>query len=157
MMPVLQQIRGDVRLTRCQSLLLGVNARGRIEVNALETLLRDDQPVFFSEYRRLARAGKLRSGQHWVFREATPWLIAGVVRESAGGITRQRYIESIVLSLLRYWQDEQLTSLAIAPLCDEPEWEAVRGLLVDQLSALPLPVIVYTSFSPGQAVEEPPF
>lgn len=149
----LQQVEGDVRLTGAQALLLGVNARGRVEVNPLEITLRDQYPVFYSEQRRMAKSGRLSPGQFWVFREAQPWLVAGVVRQTAGGITRARYLEQLLLNLRRLYQDEQLRSLAIAPLAPEPEWSALRQIILETLH-IPMPVFVYTQHLPGQQASE---
>ena len=138
--------RGDIRKTKAQTLMLGLNARGQVEVNPLETALRDQFPVFYSEYRRLGRTGALVPGEWWFFREATPWLLGAVLRDGPNTSTRLRHLEQVLITLRRDWQREGLKSLAIAPLASGPEAAPIRALIVDYLKDGPFPVEFYEEF-----------
>lgn len=139
--------RADIRETKAQSIMLGLNARGQVEVNPLETALRDQFPVFYSEYRRLGRNGALVPGEWWYFREATPWLIGAILRDGPNSSTRLRHLEQALITLRRDWQREGLKSLAIAPLGTEVELAPIRALMEDYLKDGPIPVEFYEEFS----------
>ncbi len=147
--------QGDITQTRAQGILVGLNMRGKADVSPLEVALRDQAPVFFSEYRRLARQGELSPGMVWFFRDAQPWYIGAVLRGVPGGATRTRHLETALLTLRQRYAYEQLTSLAIAPLGTPEEWPLLRQVILDQLASLPLPIVVYQTYSPGQAPQEP--
>ena len=123
--------------------MLGLNACGQVEVNPLETALRDQFPVFYSEYRRLGRSDALIPGQWWFFRESTPWLVGAILRDSPNSSTRLRHLENILITLRRDWQREGLKSLAIAPLGTDIEQAPIRALVEDYLKNGPIPVEFY--------------
>lgn len=145
---MLRFMRGDVRKTTASALLLGLNQRGQADVTPLETDLRDLYPVFFSEYRRQTRSGQLPVGALWFFRDSRPILLAGILRESPSAPTRLRHLENVLVALRQEWQRESLDSLAIAPLGDELEWPALRVLLEDYLTLLPIPIDIYEAYIP---------
>lgn len=149
-----QFVQGDVSLTHAQAILLAVNAKGQVGVDPLETHLRDVYPVFYSDLRRLARNQKLTPGQLYFFRESTPWLVGAVLRDSARGIIKLRYLEQVLTQLRLEWQRENIKSLAIAPMGDELEWPALKTLLEELLVFIPIPMIVYETHVPDQAAEE---
>lgn len=148
-------VKGDVTLTRAQSILLALNSHGQVEVSPLETQLRDLYPVFFSEYRRMGRNEHLTPGQVWIFRESIPWFVGAVVRDSAQGIIKLRYLEQVLTQLRLEWRRENLESLAIAPMGDDLAWPALRALLEELLVYIPIPIFVYETYIPQQKVDEP--
>lgn len=143
-------VQGDVRHTRAQSILLGLNARGQVDVNPLETALRDQYPVFYSDYRRR----NLTSGDLWFFHESKPKIIGAVIRDSASGATKLRYLEHALLLLRQQWQLEGVTSLAIAPLGTSEEWPDLKTLLAEHLRLMNLPVVVYDAYVANQPADE---
>ena len=147
-------VKGDIRLTAAQTICLGMNARGQVEVTPLETSLRDTYPVFYSEFRRMGRGGLLREGQLWIFRDSTPWFAAMIIKDSGSSPPRLRHLEQALVNLRRDWQREQLRTLAIAPIGDELEWQSIRMLIRDYLNPLPIPVLLYEAHIPGQAADE---
>jgi len=148
-------VNGDVRLTRAQSLLLGLNIKGEASVSPLESTLRDQYPVFFSEYRRLGRAQAWSEGKLWFFRETRPWLLGAFVRGSADGVTRLRHVEQCFTTLRNTWRQEGILSLAIAPLGTAEEAKALFALAQDLLGNLPFPIYYYAEHVAGLAAPEP--
>ncbi len=147
--------RGDITQTRAQAMLVGLNTRGKTEVSPLEARLRDVAPVFFSDYRRRARAGHLTLGDIWIFRESTPWYVGAVLRGVPGGATRTRHLEKALRYLRQHHRNELLRSLAIAPLGTPEEADLLQQVLVDELQSVNIPVIIYEAYIPGQAPAEP--
>jgi hypothetical protein len=146
-------VRGDIFLTQAQTALIGLSANGQLNVEPLTTALHDRYPVFVSEYQRRCRKGSLPPGSWWVWREATPWIAALIVRETALGIARLRHIEAALLTLYKNVPYEGLTSLALMRLGDDLEWSASREMVLHYLNQIALPAVLYDAFLPGVATE----
>jgi hypothetical protein len=140
---------GDPLLTRAQILCFGHNARARVEVGALPTRLLDLYPAAFATYRKQCLNRRIKPGAFWIWRESQPALGFLVIRESSVGATRVRFVESVVMTLARDYRLHGLTSLALAPLGDPLEWDALRPVVDHWLSRCPLPVVVYEQYIPG--------
>jgi hypothetical protein len=147
-------VSGDPILTRAQTLAFGYNAKGKNEVMPLETDLRSRYPAAFSAYSKLCRSGRISAGTTWTWSESFPQLMFFVVREAAVGTTRLRHVQSIALALVRDYQLEGLTSLAIAPLGRDHEWPELKRLLETWLAPSPLLTVLYTSYQPGVQADE---
>jgi len=151
-MPI-SYVSGDPLLTRAQSLAFGHNAKGRTEMGALETLLLNRYPAAFATYGKNCRSGRIKAGALWTWRESRPNLTFLVIRETAVGATRLRFVESAIMTLARDYRQYNLTSLAIAPLANPLEWKAIRPVIDYWLRVCPLPVTVYEGYVPGVAGE----
>ncbi len=130
----------DIFSTQAQTIAVGVNAAGRSEVSTLFTALADRYPVFISDYRKRGRAGKLKPGDIWLWREGQPWILAMVVRDTPQGATRPRYVEAACLKLAREWTREGLKSLALLRLAEGPDWPPVREIVEQYLGHMPVTI-----------------
>ncbi len=146
-------VSGDPLLTRAQVLAFGGNALGQAETGALETRLLDRYPTAFAAYRKACRAGKVKTGTLWLWRETQPALGIMVVRESAGGTTRLRYVEAIAMTLARDYRREGLHSLALAAPGAAADWPTLKPVIEYWLKDCALPVTVYEQYLPGAAAE----
>lgn len=147
-------VEGDPLQTHAQALLLAMNLRGQVAVHPLETAMRDRYPVFYSEHRRLARQDFWQGGQLWFFRDATPLLVGAMVQDSANGVVKLRFLEQALISLRREYQEQGITSLAVAPMGDALEWSSLRALLVEHVTMLPIPIVIYQQYLPQTTAEE---
>lgn len=147
-------VSGDPLLTHAQVLAFGHNARGRFQVGALETLLLNRYPAAFATYGKRCRADKIKSGSLWIWRETQPMLGFMVVRDSAVGATRLRYVENIALTLARDFQREGITSIAIAPFWDALEWMTFKPIIDYWLGRCALPCVVYEQYVVGLTAEK---
>lgn len=146
---MLTYLSGDPLLTRAQTLAFGFNAKGQAEVDPLHTALLDHYPAAFASFKKQARQGRIQTGQLWVWRESKPHLMFLVIRETAVGMTRPRYVESVALTLARDYKLHGLKTLAIAPLGTALEWPLHRQIFDQWLARIPLPVTIYESYHPG--------
>ncbi len=140
---------GDPLLTRQHTLAFAHNAAGRAETDPLGLRLHYAFPAAFAAYRKRCRAGRVRPGTLWLWREARPRLCFLVVRETPAGALRVRYVESALLTLARDYRLEGIRSLALAPLAPPAEWGALLPLLTRWLAASALPCVIYTRCIPG--------
>jgi len=134
---------GDIFAAGTQAIGLALAANGQATATPFATTLHDRYPVFVSEYGKRGRAGTLLPGSVWLWRDAQPWLVGLIVRETPHSPARLRFIEQAILALYRDWQREGLRGLALPRLADPPEWRAVRDMLGHYLDALPLHIVVY--------------
>lgn len=149
-------VRGDILLTRAQVIGIGYNARAQHEESPLHTRLAQQHPAAFAAFRKQARAGRISAGECWLWRDASPWLALLVVRHSAPGATRLRYVEQVALHIARDWpQQDGIHTLALAGIGDTGEWPLIRDMLRDWLSGSGLETVVYEEFFPGQRAPEP--
>ncbi|MDX1994800.1 MAG: hypothetical protein SF029_20620 [bacterium] len=147
-------VDGDPLHTRAHVLAFGHNARGRTELGDFETHLASRYPAAFSTYTRLCKQERITAGTYWLWRDSRPILMFAVVRASATGATRLRYVQSIALKLAQEYRLEGLRSVAFAPLGSAIEQAELRPILETWLGRSALPVVVYRSIMPGvQAVE----
>jgi hypothetical protein len=126
-----------------------------VEVNPLETLLRDQYPVLFSEYRRMGRNEEFTPGQVWFFKDSQPWFVGVMIRETANGVSRLRFLEQAMVTLGHTYQRESLRSLAVAPMGSDWEWVGLKAVLQEYLHPLPIPVFLYEAYVPAQKPDEP--
>jgi hypothetical protein len=145
----LTYITGDPLLTKMQTLAFGVNAQGRAEVTPFSDELHRRYPAAFATYRKQARAGRIQPGELWIWRESVPRLAFMVVRATAVGATRPRYVDAAALRLARDHRLEGITSVAIAPLGRDEELPSIREALDLLLPLSDLPVVAYTRYTPG--------
>lgn len=149
----LQYVDGDPLLTRQQVLAFGYNAKGRTETGLLETRLHHLYPAPFATFGKQCRSGRIKTGALWLWRETKPALGFMIVRESAVGATRLRYIESVLLSLMRDHRLENIHSIAFAPIGTREEWSSIRPVIDYWLAKAPIPCVVYERYVPGVAAE----
>lgn len=148
-------VRGDIFLTRCQTIMLGLSANGQLDASELHRALYDRYPVFVSDYRRRARGAALIPGTIWVWREARPWICAAILRETPHGTLRPRFVESVMLKLVQASSAEGLGNLALMRFDDGIDWPAARTNVASFVTAAALPVIVYEDYLPGIDAELP--
>lgn len=151
-MPV-TYVSGDPLLTQAQLLAFGCNARGRAEVDALQTLLLNRHPAAFATFHKQCRSERIKAGSLWIWRQSRPMLGFMVVRDAPMGATRLRYVETIVLTLARDFRLDGVTSLAIAPLGDPGEWPILQPVIQHWLGPSSLPCVIYERYIPGLAAE----
>lgn len=147
-------VSGDPLLTRAQTLAFGHNAKGRSELGALETVLLNRYPPAFATYGKNSRSGRIKPGTFWMWREAQPQLMFLVIRETAVGATRVRFVESVMMTLARDYRLHNLTSVAIAPLANSQEWTALKPVVDYWLRTCPLNVVIYEQYLPGVQAEK---
>ena len=146
-------VNGDPLLTKAQLLAFGYNARGRSEVGPFTTELLNRYPAAFATYNKQCRSGRITAGQLWIWHESQPKLGFMVVRDSAVGATRLRYVDALALLLARDYQRDNIQNVAIAPLGDTAEWMHIKPVLEQWLQPSSLPCTIYETYLPGISAE----
>lgn len=145
----LRFVSGDPLLTQQQTLAIGYNLRARPEVEPLTLSVERRWPAAFAAYRKQTRRGRLRAGDIWPWYEAQPRLLFWIIRETAVGATRPRFVDAAALHTARDYQLNGITSLAIAPLGRPHELESIEEALQLTLATSSLDVVVYRTYESG--------
>lgn len=139
----LTYVQGDPFQTEASILAFGYNAQGRVEVSPFTTALLGQYPAAFAAFRKQCHAQKIKPGQYWVWRDSKPHLMFMVVRASAVGATRLRYVQSVMMTLARDYRREGFRDVAIASLGSTYEWGEIKLVIETWLKRVELPVMVY--------------
>ena len=148
-------VQGDIFLSRAQVIGLSFNARGRTETDPLVGQFMYHYPAAFAAFRKQAHAGRIQTGQWWLWREASPWLALLITRQSQVGAMRSRYVEAVAQQISVNWQQEGVHSMALARPGDALEWPMLREVLTYWFELMALPVVVYEQHIAGQNAPEP--
>jgi len=147
-------VSGDPMLTGAQVLAFSHNAKGRTELGDLHTRLMRSHPAAFSMYQRHTRKKSTQAGAYWLWRETKPALMFMIVRDSAVGATRLRYVQAAMIELARSYRLEGIQSVAITPLGQSHEWDEIKLILNQWLAPAKLQVVVYDAVQPGVKADE---
>jgi O-acetyl-ADP-ribose deacetylase (regulator of RNase III) len=154
-MPI-HYLRGDLFLSRAQTLAHGVNCRGRMGAG-IAVEFRRRAPEMFQEYRRRCHHQLLRPGDLFLWTSTTPWILNMATQAASGGAV-EGYLEQCLRRLAAEYDDLGITSLAmprIAAGLGGLPWETVRYWLQQLLGDLPIAIYVYDEFVEGLQVHEP--
>ena len=147
-------VSGDPLLTHAQVLAFGYNASGRTETGVLEMALLNRYPAAFASYGKDCRAGRIKTGTMWLWRETKPALGFMIMRETAVGATRLRYVEAVAMTLARDFKQHGIRSMALVVPGSKLEYSTLKQIIVHWLRKSSLPVVVYEEYLPGVQAEE---
>jgi hypothetical protein len=147
-------VSGDPFLTHAHVLAFGYNAAGRTETGVLEMALLDHYPAAFASYGKDCRARRIKTGTLWLWRESKPALCFMIVRETAVGTTRLRYIEAVAMTLARDFKQHSIRSMALVVPGSKQEYPTLKEIIVHWLGKSSLPLVVYEDYLPGVQAEE---
>lgn len=133
----------DFLQSPAQVLAFGHNARGKPELGDLETRLFHAFPSAFASCQRQARRGMLRGGSIWWWDMTDRRLAFCIIRDSSVGATRLRYVQNVLLTLVREYSLLNIHSVAIAPLGSPQERPEIEKLLASWLQNAPFEAWVH--------------
>ena len=152
-MPIIN-VSGDPLLTGCQVVAFGYNTRGQSESREEQIRLHQSFPAMFSVFKRQARKGKIKSGDVWQWNETTPNFHMWLIRESAYGATRIRYVQAIVMNFVRDYRLYNIGSLALIRPGNDIEYQEFKPILEQWLDPLPIPIVIYETYEADVKADE---
>lgn len=148
-------VRGDIFLSRAQTLAHGCNARGRMGAGiALE--IRNRFPSMFEEYRRRCHRGELQPGAVYLEKGTSPWILNLITQDTTGG-AQLDHVERCVRWIAVNWEIERITSVAMPRIgsgLGGLPWDGVRSLIEEVLDPPALQVWVYEEYLPNVTAGE---
>ena len=150
----LYTVAGDPLFTRCQTLALGYNARGQSESRDELVAIVQEYPVTFASFQRQTRKDKIVAGNIWMWTESIPQLQIWIMRDSAFGASRIRYVQSIAMSFARDYLLYGINSLALVRPGTDIEYPEFQPILQQWLNPLPIPIYLYETYTAGVQADE---
>ena len=130
---MLVRMYGNPFDTTCQTLAIGYNARAQTEVSAFGQAMQQRYPSAFATFRQDAQRGRVGVGTVWRWAQDHPQLALLIVRESAVGITRTRYVQMVAHQLAHDYALLGIESLAIIGLGGHDTGESFEDVLSHSL------------------------
>ena len=149
-------LKGDLFLSRAQTLAHGVNCRGRMGAG-IAVEFRRWFPAMYKEYRRRCHKDILKPGEFFLWKEDEPWVLNLATQADTGGANLS-FVREVLTTVAARYVNEGITSLAmprIAAGLGGCGWGEVRGIIEETFAVHPLPVYVYEEYVEGEEAEEP--
>jgi O-acetyl-ADP-ribose deacetylase (regulator of RNase III) len=143
----IQFVSGDIFLTGANAIAHGCNCRGRMGAGIAKDI-KAMHPEMFQEYRRRCYKKQFIPGSYYLYKNNIPWILNWATQDILEG-AKPEYLEMCLHSFIDYYQEENLTSLAVPRIAaglGGLVWEDVRSILIDYLDPLPIPVVVYEEY-----------
>jgi len=160
---MIQEVEGDILLTRAQAMAHGVASNDPIN-QGLALTLRELYPSMHKDYHHWCHQTHPKPGEAWVWGGVDSVRIVNLITQEGGyGGTKPgkatipdvnhslRALKKIILS-------ESFASIALPKLATGVgglDWNDVRPLIESQLGGLEAQIYVYTIYHPGQQAVEP--
>jgi O-acetyl-ADP-ribose deacetylase (regulator of RNase III) len=140
--------RGDLFDSGCATLVNAVNCRGVMGVGIAAEFKRR-YPAMFADYRRRCERGEVRLGRPYLWRSpdgAMPSVLNFPTKDHWREGSRLPSLVDGLAHLRRHYREWGIDSLALPALgCGRGglRWEDVRGVLIEGLRPLDIPVLLF--------------
>jgi O-acetyl-ADP-ribose deacetylase (regulator of RNase III) len=161
---VIHEVAGDILKSRAQAIAHGVSPNDDFH-QGLALKLREQWPALYSDFRHYCKTQHAETGGlfAWVGADGRH-IINLFTQEPPGhagghpGRASTKHVGHALKALHRFVEAEKITSLALPRLATGVgglDWAEVEPLIRQHLGPLGIPVIVYTTFRPGETAKEP--
>jgi len=161
---VIHYVSGDILLSRAQVIAHGVAPNDPM-TQGLALALRERFPALHKDFHHWCTTTHAAPGEAWMWGGAdgvriVQLLTQGVTAGRGGRPARATlpYVRDALRSLTKMATAESFTSIALPRLATGVgglDWEDVLPVVEERLGGLAIPVIVYATYRPGKAAEEP--
>jgi O-acetyl-ADP-ribose deacetylase (regulator of RNase III) len=158
------EVTGDILLSRAQVIAHGVSPDDNFG-QGLALSLREQWPAMYKDFRHHAQVARQESGDLWAWAGADGRRIVALFTQeppkNKGGRPGRATLQHVghaLRALRKLIEAEKFTSLALPRLATgvgELEWADVAPLVRQHLGDAGIPVIVYSTYRPGVAAQEP--
>ncbi len=165
---MIHELAGDLLLSKADLICHGVAPNDDFK-NGLALSLREAFPAMYKDFRHYCRAHGPKPGGLWLWqgvgKSGRPTRIAALLTQAppahAGGhagAASTTFVNHALHELKKLMQQEGFQSVALPKLATGVgglQWQHVLPLIQTQLGDLPMPVLLYTEYRPGEAAAEP--
>jgi O-acetyl-ADP-ribose deacetylase (regulator of RNase III) len=158
------EVTGDILQSRAQVIAHGVSPNDNFG-QGLALSLREQWPAMYKDFRHHAQVGHQEPGSLWAWGGADGRRIVALFTQeppkNKGGRPGRATLQHVghaLRELRKLIEAEQFTSVALPRLATgvgELEWADVAPLVHQHLDGVGIPVIVYSTYRPGVAADEP--
>jgi O-acetyl-ADP-ribose deacetylase (regulator of RNase III) len=160
---MLQEVSGDILLSKASLIAHGV-APNDDHATGLAHALREHAPAMYKDFRHYCKTQHPKSGTLWAWAGANGQRIVALFTQEGAyhpgehpGKASVSNVNHALQELRRFVERENVTSVALPRLATGAgglSWQDVRPAIEKHLGSLPIPVIVYSTYHPGQAGSE---
>ena len=137
-------VRGDIQVSRCQTILLPVSCDGEVEKFYRPIMRR--YPLMEKQMLRFLRDGSLQMGKFWLYRHSPKrYVLVCPTRECASDDVELEYIKTALEKLRACYEGRGITSIAVPLLADSDTCIRLRA---DILATLDIHVELYVENIP---------
>jgi O-acetyl-ADP-ribose deacetylase (regulator of RNase III) len=158
------EVTGDILQSRAQVIAHGVSPNDNFG-QGLALSLREQWPAMYKDFRHHAQVGHQEPGSLWAWGGADGRRIVALFTQeppkNKGGRPGRATLQHVghaLRELRKLIEAEHFTSVALPRLATgvgELEWTEVAPLVHQHLDGVGIPVIVYSTYRPGVAADEP--
>lgn len=160
---MLQEVSGDILLTKAKVIAHGVAANDD-HAAGLAHALREYAPAMYKDFRHYCKTQHPKAGEIWAWAGADGRRIVALFTQQAAyhpgehpGMASVTNVSHALQALRQFIERERVESVALPRLATGAgglSWKDVRPLLEKHLGSLSIPVVVYSTYHPGQAAGE---
>jgi O-acetyl-ADP-ribose deacetylase (regulator of RNase III) len=160
---MLREVSGDILLSKAKLIAHGV-APNDDHATGLAHSLREYAPAMYKDFRHYCKSQHPKSGEVWAWAGADGRRIVALFTQQAAyhpgerpGKASVTNVSHALHELRQLIEKERVQSVALPRLATGAgglSWNEVRVLLEKHLGDLSIPVIVYSTYHPGQAANE---
>jgi O-acetyl-ADP-ribose deacetylase (regulator of RNase III) len=161
---VIHEVAGDILLSKAQAIAHGVSPDDNFG-QGLALALREQWPALYADFRHYCKIQHPKAGGLWAWAGADGRRIINLFTQEPPprpgahpGRALEKHVGHALKALHQLAVAEKFASLALPRLATGVgglEWSVVEPLVRQHLGTLDIPVIVYTTYHPGQAAREP--
>lgn len=157
-----QEVSGDILLSRAEVIAHGVSPHDNFD-HGLALALRERWPGMYKDFRHYCHQDNPEVGGLWAWAGPGARLVALFTQAPAEhhhgtpGRATTAHVNHALRALRHFIEKEGVKSVALPRLATGVgglDWDEVRPLIEHHLGGLPVKVILYTGFHPGQSAAE---
>ena len=159
---MIQQLSGDILLTRAQALAHGVAPNDHFN-SGLALSLREQWPALYKDFRHYCHTTHAEPGGLWSWVGADGRRIVNLFTQSAAyehgskpGPATVEYVNHCLRELRKLIEHEHLRTVALPRLATGVgglDWEDVQPLITSHLGTLPVTILLYSTYRKGVDAE----
>lgn len=161
---MIREVSGDILSSQARAIAHGVAPNDDFHTG-LALSLREHAPALYKDFRHYCQSTHPKPGSLWTWTGADGQRVVNLFTQEPaeghhGGKPGKATLANVrhALKALRHEVErEGFASLALPRIATGVgglDWDEVRPLVEEYLGDLPIPVLVYTTFRPGQVADE---
>ncbi len=160
---MIHEVSGDILFTKAQAIAHGISPNDSFD-QGLARALRERWPIMHKDYRHFAHQKHPKPGDLWEW-GGFGVRIFNLITQDGGfehgdkpGRATLSHVEHCLKTLHKKLIEDEITSVALPRLATGVgglEWEEVRPLVFKHLGDLAIPVVLYSTYHPGERPQEP--
>jgi O-acetyl-ADP-ribose deacetylase (regulator of RNase III) len=161
---MLKEVSGDILLSKAQVIAHGVAPNDPFH-NGLALQLRERSPAMYKDFRHYCQSQHPKPGALWAWMGADGTRIVSLFTQEGTpghhggtpGPATLQHVGHALRELHKLAEQEKFTSIALPRLATgvgKLAWDDVKPLINQHLGALPIPLLVYSTYHEGRQADE---